>query len=103
MKNFVQREKKGSGDSLIHLGELAQWCDSRSTVPKDDDLAYVLHSYVPLEPDSTTFTIFMTTPRLLKLACLTTAVQIDATYQLHIHGYSVLVAGVSDRARVSIV
>ena len=80
MKSFLK--KKAHGDSPVNLGEMSEWCDNRKSIPQEKDQPYVVDYYIPLETDSTTFRVFMTTTRLLKIAAKSDSLHNDSVKYL---------------------
>lgn len=104
IRNYLHAFKKTLyGPSAISLGELEAWCIDNSSVPVDEDTAFVFAHSVTYDDDELTgepsFRLSISTPRLLSQSESTTHLHADATYKLNWEGMPVLVVGTTDKDR----
>ena len=98
-------------DRILCLNDLKLWCERNSIqisneVPSHYDLdqPFVVNSYffyeratIFGEEHKSTFRVFISTLRLLKLALYTNAIQADATHKVVYEGFPLLMVGVTDK------
>lgn len=111
LNNYLKQYRdKNFGVSTISMGELNEWCESKSNIPINDDEAFILYheigdndEYEDIEDDdqnSKQYVRFcISTKRLLQIASISTAVHADTTYKLNWQGYPVLITGTTDADR----
>jgi len=105
ISNYISQLKQSLyGHTKISLGELEQWCIDHSTLPDDEDKAFVPNFYINYadddeDEDEKEFRIFVTTKRLLRIAKKSSKIHADATYKLVWEGMPVLMIGTTDMDR----
>ena len=99
VKNHLATLKKQKfGSSTISLGELEKWLQDHSTVPEDENKAFVVEHEVTFGKNGS-FRYFVSSKTLLKMAKDVKKIHADATYKLVWQGFPVLVVGTTDESR----
>lgn len=102
ISNYIARNEKNlKGETQISYSELAEWCAKNTTIPDDEDKAFVLDYEVSSEnKDDQYIRIMMSTKFLLNLASKNSKFGCtDATYKLIYQGHSVIIVGHVDKER----
>lgn len=84
---------------MIHLGDLANWCEDKSVYPENSDDAFVLSHEIVTSRDKQGFRFCMTTPNLLEKLSKMETICIDATYKLNWMGFPLIILGTVDRLK----
>lgn len=82
---------------MIHLGDLAKWCESRSALPEGKDDAFVLSHHIDATKHKQGFGFCIATLNLLERLSELETICIDATYKLNWMGFPLIVLGTVDR------
>ena len=99
LNNYLKQYRvKTLGVSTISMGELKEWCQSRSQVPANNDEPFIM-SYEFGDDSNQYIRFFITTTRLLQIALASSVIHADATYKLNWQGYPVLIIGTTDADR----
>ncbi|XP_055310883.1 uncharacterized protein LOC129573806, partial [Sitodiplosis mosellana] len=102
VKNVIQYyRKKTSVDPDVSIANLKDFVNAHSAVPQSLDDAFIVSAEFspPLTPDDQKFfRIFYSTKRLLTHATLCNTLHCDGTYKQLIHGFPILVIGITDMA-----
>jgi len=95
VQNFVKREKGKAGlNKPMNVHELKQHCISNSAEPEDENLPFILGSYV--SEDGSEFIVAWSTRKLLNFQLCSRLICFDGTYKLTSAGYPCLRAGFAD-------
>lgn len=89
---------QGTG-KMIHLGDMAKWCDSKSNHTECVDDAFVLAHEIFAEKEKQGFRFCMSTPNLLEQLSKVSTIAIDATYKLNWMGFPLIILGTVDRQK----
>lgn len=84
---------------LFQIGDLMDWCKTKSVFPQDEDEVFVLASECSPLDAAMSFRFLLSTPALLRRARNFETVCIDATYKLNWHGFPLIVFGTVDRLK----
>lgn len=95
LKKFNSKET----GKLIHLGDLAKWCEEKCNYPTNGDEAFVLSHEIITTKEKQGFHFTVTTPNLLKKLSKMKTICIDATYKLNWMGFPLVVLGTVDRKK----
>lgn len=94
-----ERQISSEAPQMISVGDLVSWCQQNSTIPIDEDAAYVIGFEHSNEDEARFFRFMFSTQRLLRNSVAVTTLVVDATYKLNWQGYPFLIVGTFDRAK----
>ncbi len=83
---------------MISLGELEKWLQDHSTIPEEENKAFVVQYEITYGKNGS-FRYFVSSRTLLKMANNVKKIHADATYKLVWQGFPVLVVGTTDESR----
>lgn len=83
---------------MIHLVDLANWCESHPRYPVNRDDAFVLSHEIETKVKQG-FHFCITTPHLLEKLSKVRTICIDATYKLNWMGFPLIILGIVDRLK----
>lgn len=95
----LEKYKKKETGKMIHLGDLANWCEGKAAYPENCDDAFVLSHEIVTSNDKQGFRFCMTTPNLLEKLSKMETICIDATYKLNWMGFPLIILGTVDRLK----
>lgn len=95
----LDKYKRKETGKMIHLGDLADWCEGNSSYPTNVDGAFVLSHEIVATGDKQGFRFCITTPHLLEMLSKVDTICIDATYKLNWQGFPLIILGTVDRLK----
>lgn len=99
LTHSLDKFKRKETGKMIHLGDLANWCESKSSYPENRDDAFVLSHEIVDSKVKQGFRFCMTTPLLLEELSKVDLICIDATYKLNWMGFPLIILGTVDRQK----
>lgn len=84
----------------LSIGEIHEWCRQNSNIPEDLDKPFIIgYNHSTFNASNHFFKLVVTTKRLAHMASSCKRIHVDATYQLNLQGYPLIVIGNTDSNR----